>query len=89
MSALAYDTMKAVEHFQKRGFSEEQAKAVAEHNAEIFGEKMATKEDLQIAVDGLRKDIEGVKKDMTINMGAIMAGGIVLIIATMGFLSDH
>lgn len=89
MSALAYDTMKAVEHFQQRGFSEEQAKAIAEHNAEIFSEKMATKEDLRNAADGLRKDIEGVKKDMTINMGAIMAGGIVLIIATMGFLLDH
>lgn len=65
------------------------AKAIAERDTGIFGEKMATKEDLRNAADGLRKDIEGVKKDMTINMGAIMAGGIVLIIATMGFLLDH
>ena len=65
------------------------AKATAERDAGIFGEKMATKEDLRISIDGLRKDIEGVRKDMTINMGAIMAGGIVLVIATVGFLLDH
>ena len=86
MSALACDTMKAVEHFQKRGFSGVQAKAIAEHDAEIFGARMATREDPGNAADGLRKDIEGVWKDVTINVGAIMAGGIVLIIATTGFL---
>ncbi len=60
-----------------------------EHSAGLLA-GLATKEDLQISIDGLRKDIEGVKKDMTINMGAIMAaGGIVLIIATMGFLPGH
>ena len=89
MSARACDTMKAVEHFQKRGIGEEQAKAIAEHNAEIFGARMATREDPGNAADGQRKDIEGVKKDMTINMGAIMAGGIVPIIVTMGFLPGH
>ena len=81
--------MKAVEHFQKRGIGEEQAKAIAEHDAEIFGARMATREDLRNAAGGLRKDIEGVRKDMTINMGAIKAGGIVPIIATTGLPPDH
>ena len=49
----------------------------------------ATRKDLRNADIGLRKDILGAKKGMTVNMGAIVAGGIVLIIATMGFLLDQ
>ncbi len=49
----------------------------------------ATREVLRNADVGLRKEIVGARKDLTVSMGAIMAGGIVLIIATMGLLLDQ
>ncbi|MYE11696.1 MAG: hypothetical protein F4X99_08530 [Gammaproteobacteria bacterium] len=72
MSALPYDTLKAVEHFSKAGFDKRQAKALVEHNAGLVGDTLVTKNDLDLAIKGL-------KKDLTILLGGIMVAGISVI----------
>ena len=72
MSALPYDTLKAVERFSKAGFDDRQAKALVEHNAELVGDTLVTKNDLDLAIKGL-------KKDLTILLGGIMVAGISVI----------
>ncbi|MXX88008.1 MAG: hypothetical protein F4213_18710 [Boseongicola sp. SB0677_bin_26] len=81
MSAIVYDTTKAVEHYREAGFDEVQARALAEENAQILGERIVARDDLQHAVESIRKDIEGLQKDMTISIGVVMAAGISLNIA--------
>ena len=72
MSALPYDTLKAVERFNKAGFDNPQAKALVEHNAELVGDTLVTKDDLDHAIKGL-------KKDLTIILGGNMVAGISMI----------
>ncbi|UUM21461.1 CCDC90 family protein [Mycoavidus sp. SF9855] len=73
MFVTAFDTLKLVKRLIGIGASPAQAEAGVEILAEIFDHnlrELATKEDLQCEINGLRKDIdvkhESLRKDMDI-----------------------
>ena len=62
MTAIAFDTYKAVKALKKAGFEEVQAEAVVATVGEAMGENVATKADIaeiRVEIAGLRADVAG------------------------------
>jgi len=57
MNALAFDTLAYARRLEGAGFSREQAEALAEEQAKLLDERLATKVD----VESLHKEIEVVR----------------------------
>ena len=64
MSALAFDTYKAVTALKQAGFDEPQAEAVVTTMGEALGGNVATKADLIEVRAALEADIQAVKADV-------------------------
>ena len=64
MSALAFDTYKAVTALKQAGFEEAQAEAVVNTMGEALGGNVATKADLTEVRAALEADIAAVKTDL-------------------------
>ncbi len=91
--SVAFDTLKAARRLGAAGFTSEQAETLAGTFAEGITENLATKDDIALlqkdmkaldqkidtSVEALRKGMVALKKDMTILLGSIMVGGIVVI----------
>ena len=60
MNALAFDTLAYARRLEGAGFSREQAEALAEEQAKLLDERLATKLD----VEALHKEIEVVRLDV-------------------------
>ncbi len=65
-----FNTLKYAKMLQEVGFSKDQAEKSIEILLEIMEEKLVTKEDLQI-----------LKADLTIRMGAMLATSIAILTA--------
>jgi hypothetical protein len=65
-----FDTLRYAKILEGVGFSKEQAETSIEILLEIMEEKLATKEDLQL-----------LKADLTIRMGAMLATSIAILTA--------
>ncbi len=57
MPAVAFDTLKLAKRLKEAGFSEQQAEALAEAEAELFETTLATKQDIA----DLKREIETVR----------------------------
>ena len=64
MSALAFDTHKAVTALKQAGFEETQAEAVVNTMGEALGGNVATKADLTEVRAALEADVAAVKADL-------------------------
>ena len=64
MSALAFDTHKAVTALKQAGFEEAQAEAVVNTMGEALGGNVATKADLTEVRAALETDVAAVKADL-------------------------
>jgi len=64
MSALAFDTYKAVTVLKQAGFEEAQAEAVVNTMGEALGGNVATKADLAAVQAKLETDIATVRTEM-------------------------
>ena len=64
MSALAFDTHKAVTALKQAGFEETQAEAVVNTMGEALGGNVATKADLTEVRAALEADLAAVKADI-------------------------
>ena len=64
MSALAFDTHKAVTALKQAGFEEAQAEAVVSTMGEALGGNVATKADLTEVRVALEADVAAVKADI-------------------------
>ena len=92
MAGLLFDTHKAVKDLQEAGFDEAQAEAVvATVGAAIIG-NVATKQDVADARNASKSDMQSLGNDLrsamqsmelriTLRMGALIVGGVALIIA--------
>ena len=60
----------------------EQAEILAEEHARMLGEQLATKHDIAL----LRADMDRLKDQLTIRLGAMMAGGIAIVAALVRLL---
>lgn len=65
MSAITFDTHKFIKRLTAVGMPEEQAEVLAEEQAQLIDERLATKQDL-----------ENMKMQLTIRLGAICAASI-------------
>ena len=73
MSALAFDTYKAVTALKQVGFEEAQAEAVVNTMGEALGGNVATKADLTEVRAALEADVAAVKADLTADVAAVKA----------------
>ncbi len=69
MGALAFDSLAYAKTLKEAGFTEQQAEALAESQARLIDERLATKEDLKMLE--LR-----LKHDLTLRLGSLMVIGI-------------
>ncbi len=60
MSAIAFDTLKFAKRLKEAGFTEQQAEALADAEAEFIEQNLATKRDIA----DLKRDIADVKRDI-------------------------
>jgi len=61
MPALAFDTLAYARRMEAVGFSRDQAEAMAEEQAKLLDERLATKADLEALRLAVSGDIEGLK----------------------------
>ena len=89
MSALAFDTHKAVTALKQAGFEEAQAEAVVNTMGEALGGNVSTKADLAAVQAKLEADIAGVRTEVAEQFTALykqlwlMAVGIVGLTVTL------
>ncbi|MGH8612836.1 MAG: coiled-coil domain-containing protein [Gammaproteobacteria bacterium] len=60
MSAIAFDTLKFAKRLKEAGFTEQQAEALADAEAELIEQNLATKRD----IEEVKRDIEEVKREI-------------------------
>ncbi len=74
--AVTFDTLKASRRLQQAGFDEAKAEAIVSIFAEDVGTNLATKDDLA-----------QLEQRLTIRMGAMVAGGVAILLAGMGVVT--
>ncbi len=74
MADLAVDTLNYARRMEQAGFTRQQAEAMAEEQARLIDERLATKADVQevrLAIEAGRKDIEVLRKETTQQIEAL------------------
>ena len=64
MAGLAFDTLAYARRMEAVGFSRDQAEAMAEEQAKLLDERLATKTDLEALKLAVGKDIEALRLDL-------------------------
>ena len=79
MSSVTFDTLQFVQTLKQAGFDEKQAEGVAKalRNAQEESET-ATKRDLKELELVLKSEMQAMEYRMTIKLGAMLGGSIVL-----------
>ena len=62
--AIAFDTHKFVKHLTEKGFTEEQAEALANEQVNLLNGNLATKTDIVI----IQRDIEALRQETKANI---------------------
>ena len=60
MNAIAFDTLKFAKRLKEAGFTEQQAEALADAEAEFIEQNLATKQDIA----DVKRDIADIKRDV-------------------------
>ena len=93
--AVTFDTLKASRRLQEAGFDEAKAEAIVSIFAGDIGASLATRGDLTAVRTDLKREITAVRAEMaqmeqrlehrlTIRMGAMVAGGVAIVLAAVG-----
>ena len=72
--AIAFDTYKFVKHLTEKGFTEEQAEALADEQVNLLNSNLATKADIVIVqrdIETLRQETEALRQETKANMEAL------------------
>jgi hypothetical protein len=67
--AIAFDTHKFVKHLTEKGFTEEQAEALANEQVNLLNGNLATKTDMVI----IQRDIEALRQETKANIEVLKA----------------
>lgn len=73
---IAFDTLKFAKRLKEAGFSEQQAEALAEAEAELFAAHLATKQDiaeLKREIAEIRREIEQVRAELKRDLEALQS----------------
>jgi hypothetical protein len=82
MASAIFDTHAFIKRLTAAGMPEQQAEILAEEHARMLGEQLATKHDIAL----LRADMDRLKDQLTIRLGAMMTGGIAIVAALVKLL---
>jgi hypothetical protein len=82
MASLIFDSHAFIKRLTAAGMPVEQAEILAEEHARMLGEQLATKHDIAL----LRADMDRLKDQLTIRLGAMMAVGIAIVAALVRLL---
>ena len=82
MASATFDTHPFVKRLTAAGMPVEQAEVLADEQACILGEQLATKRDVAL----LRTDLERLKDQLTIRLGAMLAPAVAIIAALVELL---
>ena len=82
--AVTFDTLKASRRLQEAGFDEAKAEAIVSIFAGDIGASLATKEDLAAVRAEMAQMEQRLEHRLTIRMGAMVAGGVAIVLAAVG-----
>jgi hypothetical protein len=82
MASAIFDTDAFVKRLIAAGMPEQQAEILAEEQARLLGEQLATKQDVAL----LRADLEKLKDQLTIRLGTMLAAAVVIVGAPVRLL---
>ena len=85
--AVTFDTLKASQQLQKAGFDETKAEAIVSVFAGEVGASLATKDDLIREIAALRAEMKETEQRLTIRTGAMVGGGVAVILAALGIVT--
>ena len=81
MTDLAFDTLKYAKRLEAAGFTVKQAEALAEEQARLFSEQLATKLDLEQLHADVQKDLHLMEQRITIRLGGMIVVGVGILVA--------
>jgi hypothetical protein len=82
MASAIFDTHAFVKRLTAAGMPEPQAEILAEEQARMLGEQLATKHDIAL----LRADLDRLKDQLTIRLGVMLAAAIAIVAALVKLL---
>lgn len=85
--AVAFDTLKASRRLQDAGFDEAKAEAIVSIFAGDVGASLATRDDLAKVNAALTHEIKDLEQRLTIRMGAMVAGGVAILLTALGVVT--
>lgn len=85
---MATALKKQAQYLTQNGFTEQQANALVYFQKDFIEDHLATKVDIEMVRADLKREIEMVKKDLTIRLGSIMVGGIIVLSIVMKLLNS-
>jgi hypothetical protein len=86
MASAIFDTHAFVKRLTAAGMPEQQAEILAEEQARLIDERLATKADLALLRADLGALEQRLKDQLTIRLGGMLAAGIVLVGALVKLL---
>ncbi len=83
---MANSLVKQVQYLKENGFTEQQANTLVYFHKDSISDEMATKKDIagihreiELLRAEFKKDIEILRKDLTLKLGSIMVTGVVIL----------
>ena len=86
MSTIAFDTHAFVKELTRVGMPEEQAEVLAQSQATLIDEKLATKQDLKELEMSLRREMKELELRLTIRLGSMMVVAVGVVAALVKLL---
>lgn len=86
MSTVAFDTHAFVKELTRVGMPEEQAEVLAQSQATLIDEKLATKRDLKELEMNLRREMKELELRLTIRLGSMMVVAVGVVAALVKLL---
>jgi hypothetical protein len=86
MATAIFDTHTFVKRLTAAGMPVEQAEILAEEQARLLGEQLASKHDIALLRADMAAMEQRIKDQLTIRLGGMMAGGIAIVAALVKLL---
>ena len=86
MSTVTFDTHAFVKELTRVGMPEEQAEVLAQSQATLIDEKLATKQDLKELEMNLRREMKELELRLTIRLGSTMVVAVGVVAALVKLL---
>ena len=86
MDAIAFDTHRFVKRLTEAGMPEAQAEILADEQARVIDERLATKQDIEALKVATKRDLSDLEYRLTIRLGGMLVTGIVVVAALVRLL---